>query len=388
MSTIHTFCEETGSLGKLTRCLGLLSLFLTLAVSLQRPCNRDLLLLIPVGYALCEYRKMKGGMYALILLFIAASLRHLFFGSSEYFFRQVGVNLSASLGFLLSSLGAEWDLARECGLREQNKHQEEAIRLLEEGSEEKRAGEILEQTRLLDRLSILQKESDEALLEVSSLSVLNEILRKNLAAKDLSESHKGDERESVLLDEIEALKHRLSGLSDANLLEGQKNQLLKELNESRFAREHTHQINETLASMLAASVKRARELEGKLLPSSEGLLRKDLSEVELSLEAALIAKERVQSLYAQLKMQFQEKNEILGLVRSELFLTDTVLFAKERELEELLLRQTPSERELMRAVEIFERQYALQAEENQELTALVSQLCKTQSNLQPLIKLR
>lgn len=86
---------------------------------------------------------------------------------------------------------------------------------------------------------------------------------------------------------------------------------------------------------------------------------------------------KIEPLYRQLKKQFEEKNQILHQVRSDLFKTDTEL--QKIKIEQAALALNPLPKEVEEEMELLANQVGALEEENRELQDLVSLLNNSQS---------
>ena len=238
-------------------------LFCALSLAAGSGVPYDWLALALGGYYLCARWQLRGCVYALILIGLAAVVKHAFIESGHLW--HLGLQGSLSCSLFLAALGFEWESSRAVSLAAQIETGKAALKNVEEEFEQARQSASLQHAALQDKIGSLQKELDEVQADFSSLGILNDVLRKTTAR------HK-EEKEALSEQSID-LQHRIGTLqselvqtqkelarvkgSDALVLENQK--LMKELNAARYDKEQTHLINETLARLHAKENLRARE---------------------------------------------------------------------------------------------------------------------------------
>ena len=388
----------------------------TLALALQQRGNLDLGLLCLVGGALCIKLHRRGLFYSVLLLVISSLCKHLFFIDQHFW--QLGIEGSAALGFLVSALSAEAVKEEEDAALAKEAGKEQTLRHLEEEIQKTKEVGLQENIALQDRLSSLQKDLDEATSELSSLHVLNKVLRKVQAKEAVAgdEILRKDRELFALSEEISRMKKKL--LDSADLAE--KERLLQELNTMRVQKEQTHLVNETLARLVSIHSRKAQEAEQKEMELQASLTASQLLQeqvVELSLQkenfeemvfslegdlrdkahlegqleerSQMIAhlEERVkslgqvQALYLQTRMQFEDKQKVLHETRVELFRTDTELLGRLLDSQLEISNPVPHEEILSRDLSLLERENSALEQENGELTELVSQLVHENAQL-------
>jgi chromosome segregation ATPase len=445
-------------------------LFAALSLSAGSGPSYDLLALALCGYYLCARWHLRGCVYALILITLAAIVKHTLIGSDHLW--HLGLEGSLSCSLFLAALGVEWENSQTASLTAQIETGKACLKNVEEEFEQARQSATLQHTDLQDKIGLLQKEIEEVQADFSSLGILNDVLRKTTARYK-------EEKESLSEQSID-LQHRIGTLqselvqnqkelkrvkeSDALALENQK--LMKELNAARYDKEQTHLINETLARLHAKENLRAREsaqrietilaekmqmqarmqeelvatrteakiysgnheqtarelektrqrvreldevqtqrnflqerlqsAEGEIavlrqkmsLPQADprlnekiGLLeqeRQELGERLVHTEEKVHALSKIEPLYKQLKKQFEEKNEILHQVRSELFKADTELQRLLLEKDQNSLHFNPFPKEAVEEIDALHLQIEEIEEENQELQEIINALSLTE----------
>ncbi len=393
---------------------GPISLFLSLCAAIQREGNFDLAIASAVGIYLCFSLKRRGLFYSLAILFLGALAKHFFFLDSHLW--QLGVECSVALGFVICSLSAEQLYSQEEAVEARMESQRSAICNLEEEASRKAEEALEEKMALQERLSELQKELDDAYSELSSLQILNDVIRKSSVKNEEAESRLAEKERRIgsLLQEIEALSQPSDGASESAAL-------LEELNAARVEREQTSLINETLVRMHRAADRKARDLlaQNELLEDriealsqtqSEGeeLIKAELQETRMQMANLIeqrtfaieserrqwkeqiserdrtiaLFQERIQALsetqalYFQLKKQFEEKNKVLHETRQALFRVETALQAAQIEQRWEEVEFPLFESMLASQVVILEEEKQTLASENAELSEIIGMLSK------------
>jgi hypothetical protein len=379
-------------------------IFLICTIALAARVPFDLLFLALSGLYLSAQWKMRGCVYALVLLFIAASLRHLFYLEDHLF--QLGLEGSLAVAFFVTALAFEQGATFIESLTSQIETRKAAVTNLEEEMEKMQQSAQELQISFQEKVATLQKELEELQADHSSILILNEVLRKN-AARHMGEAENFRCRAETLQSELESAEKDLAFLKETDAVVIQNRELMAELNAARYEKEQTHLINETLARLYARENFKAKEIEQEVADYQEQLKEADRMFERLSLEAhrvreelqqvAQIQNERnflkerlqiaqeelelasnrktVEPLYLQLKKQFEEKNQILHQVRSELFKADTEL--QRLKIEKAALELNPIPKEFERELEDLVLQVEVLEEENAQL---MGQIEKKKSN--------
>lgn len=405
--------KEAGEESLFMLFAGPVSLFATLSLALQMGGNLDLAIAAAVGLILSFSLRMRGLFYSLALLGLGALAKHLFFLDAHLW--QMGIETSMALGFVICTLSSEQLHAREGTALLKIESQKSALsRLVEEASQSEREA-ALEKAALQGRLDGLQREFDLLQEEISTLRILNDVVRKSSLKQEEGDARlvEKEKRIGELLREIEAI--HLSRPSS------EKEELLQELNAARVEREQTCLINETLVRLHAAADRKARELiarnellEKQFLALSqtqsekEELARAELQEARIELanlvdyrSSALESERRqwreqlseqdrtialfqeriralseTQSLYFQLKKQFEEKNRVLHETRQELFRAETALEAARIEEQWEEVEFPLFESMLASEVALLEEERRSLETENAELSQIIGLLSK------------
>lgn len=410
-------------------------IFLIAALAIYAKAPLDLLFLAVSGLYLTANWKMRGCVYALVLLFLSSVVKHFFLVDHHLF--QLVLEISLGAAFFMTGLAFEQGASFIENLNSQVETRKAAVTNLEE-----EMSKIQEHTQELqiffqEKVAKLQKELEELQADHSSILILNEVLRKK-GAKELleNESIKKEsldvQRQNELLhQDLQRAEEELAWLKKTDEVILQNRELMEELNTARSQELQTHLINETLArlyakesfkakeyDMEAASLKeqlrrQAEPLQEKITDAKKeneslkaqfekALMEADRAREELNqvrqiqqernflkerltyaLEELSLVKEqridpeiqanlqraeekvgelsKIEPLYKQLKVQFEEKNKVLHEVRSQLFKAHTDLERMKIEKEALEIAPLPKElekelEELMLQVEVLEEE--------------------------------
>lgn len=448
---------------------GPVSLLCTLAFAVKTAIPFDLLFLTAAGFFLSARYQLRGFSYSLVLLGIAASIKHAFLVTDHLW--QLGLEGSLACAFLITALGFEQGALWIESLQSQMETRSAALENLEEEVAKMQQAAQEQQIAFQEKVTSLQKELEELQTEYSSILILNEVLRKTTArhiAENESLTHvirDAEVRFELIRADYEASEKELKRLKETDPIVLQNAQLIKELNQARYEKEQTHLINETLARLHLKEALKAKEADQEAADLEEQLAaaRKEVERIAKPLEedlkiarekidslhfeyektsqeasrardhllklteiqternflkerlqAALdelavaktvspVEKERVievipeavqeelkvakgkiihlsqiESLFKQLKMQFEEKNQILHEARTQLFKTDTEL--QKLKIEKAALELTPLPKEVEEELQQQTVQISDLEEENQELQELITILSDPSSD--------
>ena len=220
---------------------GFLSLVSSTYIALQRTGNFDLLIVIIFGSLLCLKMHTRGLCYALALLFIGSLTKHLLLLHCHLW--QLGIESSIALGLFISTMASKLLEQQNTGLRTQAENKEQTIRNLEDELLLSRKEAQEEQITLRDRLAALQTEFEETSGDLSTLHILNDVLRKTSAKQshDLEETQR---QLAALKEELEEQKNQNENLEEIRRLYlqlrnqfDQKNDLLNQTRRELFASE-------------------------------------------------------------------------------------------------------------------------------------------------------
>lgn len=381
---------------------GPILLLVTLAIGLHWGSNLDLAVAIGAGIFLCFSMQLRGFVYAVGLLILGAIAKHAIFLESHFW--QVGIELSAALGFAVCALSASLLHEKEKTLVSSLENLDRSVSHLEEETSRLREETQVEKIALQSRLEELQAQVDAVSSENSSLQILNDVLRKSAPKREAAELEliQKDCRISELLTEIESLQSTSSADT--------RDRLLEELNRARVDREQTKLINETLARLHATADRKAKELSSRLetierdAKEQQQLARERIADLIEQRAAAVEAEkqrweeklserdrtislfqERIralsetQTLYFQLKQQFDEKNQVLHETRKELFRTETALQAARLEQRWEEVEFPLFETLLVSEMDAMEREKLSLELENAELSAIIGILSEPQA---------
>lgn len=384
--------------------LGPISLFATLSAAFLKNGNLDLAIAAAAGIFLSFSFRGRGFCYSLLLLFLSAAFKHLFFLDAHFW--QMGIEISMALGFGICALSAVELHARKETAEARIESQASALFNLEEEASRRVQEALEEKIALQNRLSDFQKELDDAQSELSTLRILNDVVRKSSLRQEEEDARDAEKERRIaeLLQEIEEL-HRKE-------IPYEKAELLQALNAARVEREQTSLINETLVRMHATADRKAKELlvqNEQLQEQVEALLQTQGQQEETKLQLAHLQKEQIameseklqwkqqlaekdhmialfqericalseaQALYFQLKKQFEEKNTVLHQTRQELFRTETALQAAQIEQKWEEVEFPFFESILAKEVVLLESENLSLENENAELAEIIGMLSK------------
>ena len=367
--------------------VGPISLFCTLLLGLQRGVNFDLFGIGLIGLILCSKARIRGLVYSLFLLLIGSLIKHSFFIEDHLW--ELGLEVSMAIGYAMTAAAAEMAKQIQTNLIGKNESQAQTIHNLEEDLAKVRQDAQDEQIQLRDRIVVLQKECDDFQSTVSSNQILNDVLRKNTAqmiqerdeiALKVQEAHLANQ---TLMSKIEEHKKEI-----ARLILEQSNHALIIAEKTRFAEEILAQktaIQEHMALLEKernALLGEKQHLEALVCSTAKESQQEKERWVQKTAEhdqAISFMQERLQALsqfetkYLELKKQFDEKNQVLHLTRSQFFLADTMLLASSLEKEQNL-EPSMAENSLLNELATLENERFELEQENHELFDLVGSL--------------
>ncbi|HSX10764.1 MAG TPA: hypothetical protein VLF94_03490 [Chlamydiales bacterium] len=416
---------------KETSLWGPLSLLSTLAIGGRTEIPFDLLFLSLVGLYLSARLQLRGFTYSLVLLGITAAIKHALFIDDHLW--QLGLEGSLGLAFFITALAFEERASLIDSLNQQMETRKAALENLEDEIVKTQESALAQQIALSEKSDALQKELEELQAEHSSILILNEVLRKT-TARHMQESETlavtltdRDQQMALLKTELSDTQKDLASIRDSEALAIRNNELMNELNAARYAKEQTHQINETLARLYVRESFKAKEAdqEASDLESQLSAARQEVQKIAIPLQEQLNAAQneiatltfqfkqaeaeahqgrialqrltevqaernlrpqveldyaqqkmvhlsQIEPLFKQLKKQFEEKNQVLQETRTHLFLTDTEL--QKLRMEKTTLELTPFPKEVERELHELGSQVEALEEENQQLHELITVL--------------
>ncbi len=295
--------------------------------------NYDLVAIAGLGLLLASAHQTRGCFYALILLAVSATIKHIWLDSHHLV--QLCLECSVAFSLILTALVFTEATDSTEIIQAQIERKEETIRFLEEDLSKHREKAAVETTLSNDKLAALQELAEETQNELSAIQMLNEVLRKSTAkaidqgAKTTSLLLCAESRSGLLLEEIDSLQRELHRLSNESGLVQQNKDLFKELNAARVKSTQTHLINETLARMLAAQAEKNQEAE----QAQQQLEQLTILHAELQQQFADQAEKNQQT------QQAQQQLEQLTILHAELQQQLAGQVEKTREAEQILLQQ-------------------------------------------------
>jgi hypothetical protein len=421
--------EGDGTIASLWQILGPIFVIAAYALAPRDP----LILGVGVlGLLLSSRWQLRGFSYALALLGLAAIGEHAFLTNRHLW--QLGLEGSYAIAFFITSLSSQQRTSTLQSLSGQLNARDASIRNLEEEALKTHESSTSLQIALQEKIDAIQKEIEGVQSELSSLLILNEVLRKTEAVHAREKASAFDElldtqrKMAYVQTELEESERMAARLADGNALITENRELAVQLNGARFAKEQARLISETLAREHAKESLRATESTTRLLAlqsqfsalkmesdtlhahleqfsaerdrfhiahqqleevqTERNFLKERLvhAELELSqktpvsteeiahLQQKIAALIRYESLYKQLKMQFEEKGTLLHQTRAELFHTDTKLQTYMLEKEQRELQHNPVSDEMSREIAALEEECASLEHENAELQSLITLL--------------
>lgn len=391
-----------------------ITLFLT---SFSEVPNKDLFLVAVIGLALCLKKKGRGLFYSSIMLLVLIFLKHFQISSNHLW--QFGVELSLFLGFIISSYCIEetWDFINSFHLS--NSDNRLKIEKLEEELKKEEDFHLRQHKNFKYEIDRVNLQLEEKKNEINSFKQLVQNLRETIKENEkqkiifIDQFKEKDKSATGLRQEIEDLKEHILSLGNLEELYQRNQKLLNDLNQARVDKEQSHAINQSLSKMVSKEIEEKREkdeqnhslieratiAENKILFLQEEIallnqkIKKYQGEVSSSKKEDLFFSKqieekkildqyekkyqeliKIESLYKQLKNQFEEKKKVLSDARKELFLTKEELekIKKEKELREL--DETKEVKELYCQIGKFEEELKRLEEENINLQEIISKL--------------
>ncbi len=205
------------------------------------------------GMAVCVHYKIRGCVYTILLLTAFAIVRHGWFLDQHLW--NLGLEGSLTCGFVITALAADQRFSLLQSLHSLSEAQGSTIGHLEQNVAMLLEASQAQQISLQEKIAEKQKELEETQSELSSIVILNEVLRKT-SASQLQESASmaeilldRDRRIGYLMAEREELSQHLERLRDESRLNQENEQLLHELNASRVDHEQMRCMSETIARL-------------------------------------------------------------------------------------------------------------------------------------------
>jgi hypothetical protein len=248
---------------------------ITIAVWLHQQELLYWLLASLIGMALCVHYKIRGCVYTMIVLAVFAFVRHGWFIDQHLW--NLGLEGSLACGFVITALAADQRFSLLQSIHNLSEAQGATIGHLEQNVAMLMGASQAQQISLQEKIEEKQKELEDVQSELSSILILNEVLRKN-SASQLQESVQmaeilldRDRRIGYLLAEREELSQTLEHLRDESRLTQENEQLLHELNASRVDLEQIRCMSETIAHLTEQLAENGQPVS-KLKAENERLL--------------------------------------------------------------------------------------------------------------------
>ncbi len=254
----------------------------------------------------------------------------------------------------------------------------------------------------------LMKELNAARYEKEQTHLINETLARLHARENLKVKESTQRIETILSEKMEVqqrLQEELAATrTEVKIYSGNHEQAVRELDRTRTSLKELSEVY-TQKNFLQERLQSA-ENEIALLRQKAEQAQKDQKEEQKVDRAAVqkaeaLEKERaelleqlahaqekshalsqIEPLYKQLKKQFEEKNQILHQVRSELFKTDTELQKLQMEKQQAALQFNPVPPELTNELEALDLKLQELEEENRELQELITLLSPLEASPQ------
>lgn len=190
-----------------------------------------------LGMVFCVYYRMRGCVYSILLLAAFSAVRHgLFLDQHLLYF---GLEGSLACSFFIMALAMDQRNSSFQSFFETSQAQKRAISHLEQNLAKLLESSQSQQVSLQGKIAGKQKELEDVQSELSSILVLNEVLRKTTATQLKESQQKADtlldreRRIAYLISEREQLELQLEKLqSDSGLIQDNE-KLLEDLNQVR-----------------------------------------------------------------------------------------------------------------------------------------------------------
>jgi chromosome segregation ATPase len=370
LAAFFGFDEEVSPLAFIMGPLFLL-LAIVLALKTRSAFNYDLLFVAVCGLVLTAKWKIRGCVAAILLLAFSAGAKHVLAPSNHGW--QACLEGSIGVALFISALvfeeSSKWVFSKQSEI-ERN---EKTILFLEEDLSQQKELATQESAAAAEKLGALRLQLEESESQISTLQVLNDVLRK-AAAKSIEEKEVSmaqvllfDRREGQLLEEIDSLQSELNRIGNESVLAQQNKQLFNELNEARVKEAQTHLINETLVRLHAKENQKAREFEAKFIEMDEEIQKATFEKANASHEIELLASQIV-SLREGIRILEEirfERDELREAAKN----ASQLLEASQKEQDEL--REMVAT--LKQEVETLHQKSAFSNEEKEQLVARLEQ---------------
>lgn len=263
----------------------------------------DLFCVALLGYILSSFLQLRGCVYALILLIIS-SLFHHFLSPKDHLW-QIGLEFSVGCSLFITALAFEEKKSKRASIQSLLATKDQAMEHLEQDLASYNLEMSQERMGFQEKVAQLQKELDETSQELSSILILNDVLRKktaksHLELKDLSCEKAGLEFNMAHLQQkLNCAVEELLFIKNHEEVLSKNQQLLDELNEARLLLEQTnmdfahtkHQFEVEKIKVVDAEDQVAAIFSEKELLDSK-LKEKEKELEEIANQWATLAKER------------------------------------------------------------------------------------------------
>lgn len=356
--------EEDGS--SISQIIGPIFVLCTFALS---PTHWVFFCLGLLGLVLCAQWRMQGFAIALLLLLSVGAVHH--YLSSSHHLWLMGIESSYCMAFFITAVNAARYHHFFSAVNAQLTAKGQSISNLEEEFSKSREILTAQQVAAQDRINILQKEIEDKESEVSSLSMLNEVIRKTSAKE--SEEKDRLRISATLIERLPEppapppLPTRDPALEiELSMLRTEKERVQRLYETEKQLREKQGLALQNMPPDLTPKLRELSDLVSALRGENEELKRRPM------LQPKEAPSQPMEHLYKQLKAQFDEKNKVLHEVRSELFHKDTRLATWQMEADRRALEQdfALSSRE---AAQLSDELHSLE-KENRELEDLITNL--------------
>lgn len=351
---------------------------------------------------LCYRFKFKGLLVSLTTLIIYSFYVQV--NLEEEHLWNLGLQLSIALGLIISTCGFE-EIRNLISINEDVKNED--LSLLQKQLKEKEQQFETTRKNLEENLIILKGELNKKAQKILQVSTENENLKKdledNIHRKDylLNElDNKVKEIEQLTIKQDE-LFEKISFLKDEEFLHEKNKNLQKEIDDLKILNEQYKNVKNTISNELIEETKKIDELSSnETQVNNSDTLEKRIKEKDYQIfklkeklkNTAIFSNENVSndeilkeyknrlqelsninSLYSQLKKQFEEKKQILNKTRQELFQAKEKLSSfqiKQNDFENLNENERSILNELDEAIDELQKYKS----ENKNLEEIVSLL--------------
>ena len=416
ISKIFNFEENKDETIQFWNLIGPLFIILTLFLTSFSPNpNKDLFLLSILGLFLCWKKGKRGFFYSILFLSVISCIKHIQISSGHLW--QLGIETSIFFGFIISYYSLE-QTSEYIDLIDVNKskYNEGMDKLKEELQKEEDFHQRQHKNFKfeIDRANLLLEEKKKEIESFKNLAQnLRATIKENESQRsvDISFIKDKEHRASILRQDIEDMKEHILTLENQEELFQKNKKLLNELELLRKEKEESYVINQSLSKMLAKEIEIKKQLdkdnkylvetinisENKILSMQSTIsnlkesIEKDKKEgmgstkIDATVEQKNQYKKllsqyekkyqefiKQQSLYKQIRKQFDDKNIVLSETRKELFLAKEEIGKIEKEKELKDLDQSPEVRDLYIQIGEFEEKIVSLEEENSNMQDIIS----------------